>query len=353
MKTVGLMLLLAIGAYGQSCMGRCGEKDDSQPCQCSTTCESFQDCCDDYHDICYSCKGRCGEHFLKSKPCQCNDDCSSHGNCCKDFVDRCRGIASDADLRELTENLLSIDVNNVGNCITVDHQGHGSSGDLASRPYFSKVPAEILSRPTYAALIKLQDNYIPDVYKAEVSNPEEEAEQEAFLDAIMATEVMALAQAFIIEKQLYFGSLRQKMKEIWFDFYSRGSKSVAGSSGFEHTFVGEIKQGEVSGLHNWVYFYNEEKDGNLDYEGWSKIVDLNGLGEIIENHFHWLNVPKRIGGMFTGTSPEFEIAVYTVCFLARQDTDCPIQMNGHKFKVETWTMKYHNKVLVASAFPNI
>ncbi|XP_066941189.1 uridylate-specific endoribonuclease-like [Macrobrachium rosenbergii] len=353
MKTACLLLLLAVGAYGQSCMGRCGDKDDTQPCQCSSTCEKFHDCCDDYHKVCYSCKGRCGEHFLHSKPCQCNDDCSSHGNCCKDFHDVCRGRVSDEELRELTEVLLSVDVNNVGLYIIVDHQGHGSSGDLASRPYFAHVPEEVLTRPTYAALINLQDNYNPDVSVAEVIEPGEVAEQEAFLDAIMATEVMAMAQSFIIENQLYHGSLRQKIKEIWFDLYPRGSNSAVGSSGFEHTFVGEIKHNEVAGFHNWVHFYLEEKRGNLDYEGWSKLVDLSDQGEIIENHFHWLHKPKAIGGMFTGTSPEFDIAVYTVCFLARADTNCPVQLNGHRFQVETWTMKYYGKELVGSAFPNI
>ena len=37
---------------------------------------------------------------------------------------------------------------------------------------------------------------------------------------------------------------------------------------FEHTFVGESKQGKIQGLHNWLQFYNLEQQGSLDYRGY-------------------------------------------------------------------------------------
>ena len=44
------------------------------------------------------------------------------------------------------------------------------------------------------------------------------------------------------------------------------------SSGFEHVFVGESRGSpdnrEVTGFHNWIQFYLEEKRGNIDYKGW-------------------------------------------------------------------------------------
>lgn len=34
-------------------------------------------------------------------------------------------------------------------------------------------------------------------------------------------------------------------------------------------FVGETKQSkEIMGLHNWVHFYLQEKQGNVDYKGY-------------------------------------------------------------------------------------
>lgn len=63
------------------------------------------------------------------------------------------------------------------------------------------------------------------------------------------------------------------VKELWFTQYSRGSGKI-GSSGFEHVFVNEVKMGTIIGLHNWVYFSDEEKAGHLDYKGYLKELDL-------------------------------------------------------------------------------
>lgn len=353
MKVVSILLLLAVGAYSQSCVGKCGIKDDTKPCQCNTACTSHGDCCDDYETVCFTCQDRCEEGYLQTKPCQCNNKCTTYDNCCDDYDAICGGGGGDVtddELRDLTESLFGFDINGVGDQLTVDHQGEGTSGDLAPGPYFVDVPPSALSGPTISALKNLQDNYIPDVTIDEDVEPIEVEELETFLQAIMATKVMEVAEAFLVDNEIYTGNLTDKIKEIWFDLYSRSGGPV-GSSGFEHTFVGEIKKGKVSGFHNWVNFYHEEQNGNLNYEGWSKIVDLGGKGEILDDHFEWLDYPKPIGGMFTGTSPELELASYTVCFLARPDSLCPVQMSGQKFQLQTWTLDYGGKVLVGSAYP--
>lgn len=69
---------------------------------------------------------------------------------------------------------------------------------------------------------------------------------------------------------------RDLVKELWFTQYSRGSGKV-GSSGFEHVFVNEVKNGTIIGLHNWVYFADEEKAGRLDYKGYLKHQDMGNV----------------------------------------------------------------------------
>ena len=55
------------------------------------------------------------------------------------------------------------------------------------------------------------------------------------------------------------------LNELWFGLYKREVQND--SSGFEHVFLGEIKDGEVTGLHNWIQLYEEEKTNRLNYLG--------------------------------------------------------------------------------------
>lgn len=57
--------------------------------------------------------------------------------------------------------------------------------------------------------------------------------------------------------------------------------------------------------------------------------------------------------MFVGTSPEFEIALYTVCFYARPGARCPVKLNGKNVNIQTHYMNRLGNRYVASAFPDI
>jgi len=163
----------------------------------------------------------------------------------------------------------------------------------------------------------------------------------------------------------------QLLYSIWFDYYRRQrskngrSSSVTGknSCGFEHVFVGEVKptrkretvsvdeiesvntagnsddnrdMGTVVGFHNWIQFYLEEQKGNLDYRGFivrpeSATRDGSGSEEsntasssldrntqntrVLTLQFQWNGNQKPLSTMFVGTSPEFEMALYTMAFL--------------------------------------
>lgn len=62
-------------------------------------------------------------------------------------------------------------------------------------------------------------------------------------------------------------SYREVIKELWFNLYARSSSGPINSSGFEHVLVGETSS-KVSGFHNWIQFYLEEKKGTINYQGW-------------------------------------------------------------------------------------
>jgi poly(U)-specific endoribonuclease len=92
----------------------------------------------------------------------------------------------------------------------------------------------------------------------------------------------------------------------------------------EHVFVGEIKNGEISGFHNWVQFYLQEQNGSLDYRGYIKPRSCNDAlpdesDQLLTLQFTWKGVEKMVGSSFIGVSPEFEFALYTMCFLAGEE----------------------------------
>lgn len=68
---------------------------------------------------------------------------------------------------------------------------------------FSSIPTDALSRPTIKTLMALYDNYVADASIAEVEAPAKMAEKDAFLNAIMATQVIKDAHKFLVSKGLY------------------------------------------------------------------------------------------------------------------------------------------------------
>lgn len=113
----------------------------------------------------------------------------------------------------------------------------------------------------------------------EVSTPNEKKEENDFVDALMTTSVMRALFSFFQQKGIVTPdpkTHRDLLKSIWFNMYSRGLGKI-GSSGFEHVFLNENKNSSVIGLHNWVYFYEEEKAGHADYKGYMKKLELGNV----------------------------------------------------------------------------
>ncbi|CAN0582696.1 unnamed protein product, partial [Ectocarpus sp. 12 AP-2014] len=111
------------------------------------------------------------------------------------------------------------------------------------------------------------DNYTAAVGTGEVVTGEERQETVDFIEAIMATPCMRYAHAYLVSKGQAPESetdFKNLLHQTWFAMYSR-SRGSDDSSGFEHVFVGESKRGEITGLHNWIQIYSEEKSGRLDY----------------------------------------------------------------------------------------
>jgi poly(U)-specific endoribonuclease len=243
-------------------------------------------------------------------------------------------IGLDASIEQALQHLWDLDVNRLkpGEDYVVNVQSgkkpyHKEDG--ASEPLFTMVDTRALRRPTYQAFINLLDNYIAETGMAENVTDTERREVWDFLKAIMQTAPMQFCHKYCRankpeEVPADADGFMKLLHSIWFDLYKRSRGGRADSSGFEHVFVGEVKDGSISGFHNWIQLYLEEKKGALDYRGYIKPRSRNDAVTNEDDHiltlqFAWNGVEKSIGTSFIGVSPEFEVALYTLCFLVGQE----------------------------------
>ncbi|XP_051818213.1 uncharacterized protein LOC127538460 isoform X1 [Antechinus flavipes] len=193
------------------------------------------------------------------------------------------GLVLNHELSKLFNQLWDADVNRFrpGQDYTISLQGKADfvpqgahrATDHASQALFLWVnEGRLQSTKTFAAFISLLDNYETSTGIAEVVTPEEEAENNLFLDALLETEVMKLTHQYLVRKNWSKPSrtdFKAQLYRIWFQLYTREGYQGPDSCGFEHVFVGETRRGrDILGFHNWVQFYLQEKRGNIDYKGY-------------------------------------------------------------------------------------
>ncbi|XP_077991554.1 uridylate-specific endoribonuclease B-like [Glandiceps talaboti] len=338
-----------------SCVGRCNEAFNSgDPCHCNTLCNSFGNCCSDYHgearcsNAPSSCVNRCGEAYDNRDTCHCDNACSGAGNCCSDYNHICTGD----DLSRLANEMWYGDWNTaiVGSDVQINKQEYISDRkayeDLSPNDFISYFDADILNRKTFSQFVSLLDNYYPHTGQSEDITSEELLEEDIFLDEIMTTYPMRKAHEYLVDKGLASPdekTFKDDLKKIWFEMYTRSSGPID-SSGFEHVFVGEFKNGAVTGFHNWVQFYFEELDKTADYYGWISDVQPDIMGV----QFDWDSFMKEITSMWIGRSPEFEMGIFTVCFKERPNSQCSFTLAGTSTRVQTWDEK---GTWVGTAYP--
>ncbi|KAG5592689.1 hypothetical protein H5410_043203 [Solanum commersonii] len=233
-----------------------------------------------------------------------------------------------SDLSKACNKLWELDLNRLvpGKDYQIDC-GEGkkvyNKDDMAEGCLFSWLNDDVFSKRSYSRFCSLLDNYNPHQGVKENVTPEEKREQTAFIEEISRTAPIKYLHKYLSLKGIVSGNyeeFKRMLTRLWFDLYSRGGTS-ASSSAFEHVFVGEIKERgekEVSGFHNWLQFYLEEAKGNVDYQGY---IFPRRRGEIPDSEtqlltiqFEWNGVLKSVSSSLIGVSPEFEVAIYTLCY---------------------------------------
>ncbi|RIB11434.1 Endoribonuclease XendoU-domain-containing protein [Gigaspora rosea] len=202
---------------------------------------------------------------------------------------------------------------------------HGKDNSTP-KPLFNHVDNKVNQLPTYKYFYALLDNYIPQTGIPEVVNDGEKKENERFLKACLQTGPMLYAFKYLKAKGAVKGSItdfENELNKIWFHMYRRQGHEEDSSS-FEHVFLGEVGNGKAMAFHNWITFYFYEKVGRITFEsliplkeGHNKHKNPSGNEHVINLRFSFEGAKKPYSTSFVGTSPEFELAMYSMLFLLK------------------------------------
>ncbi|VDN08634.1 unnamed protein product [Dibothriocephalus latus] len=167
-------------------------------------------------------------------------------------------------------------------------------------------------------LIALKDCFLPSTLDVDGSSPKKERFQELFLDSVFQADVMKETKRFLVERKLAPAepnAFKNLLRALWFSSYKRGKRE--NTCGFEHVFLGEKRGQRVLGFHYWLTFYLREKSGEINYLGsYIRFQSRTPMGALYAVAFEWDKVWKKNFARFLiGSSPEFDMALYTAVFL--------------------------------------
>ncbi|KAG2486791.1 hypothetical protein HYH03_014590 [Edaphochlamys debaryana] len=240
-----------------------------------------------------------------------------------------------------------------------DGKSMWQKGDAAAEKLFKGVKKEVWQRPTFLIFYNLLDNYERETGTVEQDTAQEKKEVSDFLDACLATPVMQYCQLYCEERGVgpkTLAEFKRALYQMWFSYYRRDGAGND-SCGFEHVFVGESKGDSITGFHNWVQFYIEEARGHVDYLGYVRPKAGRDASDdedrLISVQFAWKGEEKNVSTFFVGTSPEFELALYTMCFLCSEEEKTYLEVGPYDLNIVCYRIrsKYGDKV--ATAYPDL
>ena len=254
---------------------------------------------------------------------------------------------------------------------TLDLQQKGRyNQDRCGDPLFSSVNPEhpFWTSPVTKAFVALLDNYEREVGVEERDSSQEKAERGQFLDALAASPVVRFAFEYLKQhgrdrrcaKLGRMADFEHLLFDLWLAPYRRLERND--SSGFEHVFVGEEKDGKVTGVHNWVQYYLEEKKGNINYMGWvgKQDSDYDDDVNLATIKFGWADSDddvsvKPCSTILCGSTVEFEIALLTLVFLAgEQNGDNPLVLGNEPINVKCFEKRVrHGGPKIGTAYIEI
>ncbi|RLN20668.1 hypothetical protein BBJ28_00006087 [Nothophytophthora sp. Chile5] len=118
-----------------------------------------------------------------------------------------------------------------------------------------------------------------------------------------------------------------------------------------------VHQGKVCGCHNWLQVYNEERNGRINYRGYirpkqrgHKFMEPHNKEQLVTFQFKWEDEIKPVSTSLIGVSPEFELALYTMCFLNGQENNS-VQLGPYLCNIKCFSFGHGRDTKIGTAFP--
>ncbi|KAK2580621.1 hypothetical protein KPH14_007733 [Odynerus spinipes] len=266
-------------------------------------------------------------------------------------------VIPNEDIKKLSEELFNKDENNAFKYITIKLQGQKKDESITDDASDSllDVKPEAYEIPTIKSVLDLHNNYELDVKVKENLTPEKREKESALLDNFLKTDVLQSAMKFLANKGYIPDDpyeFKDTLKRVWFSQFKR-IDGDASSSGFETVYLAEQFDSDIIGLHNWIYYAKQEAEKKIDYLGYIKEAKFGDKAAILKIRSKLNGLVQPVTTIFVGTSPELEMALYTVCFFTRPNVPCQMSFSGTEFMIIANRVNYFGKDILVSAFPEI
>ncbi|KHJ46921.1 hypothetical protein D918_02460 [Trichuris suis] len=164
---------------------------------------------------------------------------------------------------------------------------------------------------------------------------------------LLKTEVMEKTRLFLAKNG--FDDARSEkvfanwMQRVWLapvKIGKHGQESIP----FTHVFLLEKHYiNAVSGLHYWLTYGLLELNNKARFEDY--LGEINAPVAVIRYSLGHSTKPR--GSFLLGTTPEFDLALYTICLVGRSADGCRFMLKGCIVNLVVHRLKPHNQVTTA------
>ncbi|CAL8089253.1 unnamed protein product [Calicophoron daubneyi] len=174
-----------------------------------------------------------------------------------------------------------------------------------------------------------------------------------FLSGLYATSLFGEVYERLYARGVFGGQLsdfQAIFRRVWFGEYTWDQMNPDNSPrtcGFQHVYIGEMRNNIVKGLHHWVRYYILEKSGRLVTQA---VLKKHPELHIASLEFSVDNCVKPYGTIFFGIPIHFEIMIFFCAFLIGSSRDIHFLIDGSQTTIVCYDVATRSDRLATAFF---